>query len=123
MAERYVVVSGREVPICPGDSAPRMERVARHVENTLAETAVRAKAHGREPDETGRMMETMLRLGDEAMLAQDENTRLRRDLTGMRAHVFDLERANDELNREVSVMRMRLEELEKAADESATQEE
>lgn len=121
MAERYVVVAGREVPIRPGDSMQRMERVARYVENTLAETQVRAEAHGREPDEAGRMLETILRLGDEVMLAQDENMRLRRELTGMRAHVFDLERANDELKREMSVMRMRLEELENAACESATQ--
>lgn len=115
MADRYVVVAGRDVPLCPGDSRQRMERVARHVEQVLAETGVRASAQGREPDETGRLMETMLRLGDETFLAQDENTRLRRDLTGVRAHVFELESTNDRLNREMSVLRMKLEKLEEAA--------
>lgn len=123
MADRYVVVAGRDVPLCPGDSRKRMERVARHVEQALSETDVRAQAYGREPDEIGRLMETTLRLGDETFLAQDENTRLRRDLTGVRAHVFELERKNDELNREISVLRMKLEKLEESAKEQANADE
>ncbi len=123
MADRYVMVAGRDVPLCPGDSRERMERVARHVEQALSETDVRAQAHGREPDEIGRLMETMLRLGDETFLAQDENTRLRRDLTGVRAHVFELERKNDEFNREISVLRMKLERLEESAKEQANADE
>ena len=123
MADRYVVVAGRDVPLRPGDSRERMERVARHVEQALSETDVRAQAHDREPDEAGRLMETMLRLGDETFLAQDENTRLRRDLTGVRAHVFELERKNDELNREISVLRMKLEKLEESAKEQANADE
>ena len=31
MADRYVVVAGRDVPLCPGDSRERMERVARGI--------------------------------------------------------------------------------------------
>lgn len=123
MEDRFVVVAGRDVPMCPGDSRERMERVARHVEQVLSETDVRAQAHGREPDEIGRLMETMLRLGDETFLAQDENTRLRRDLTGVRAYVFELERKNDELNREISVLRMKLEKLEESAKEQANADE
>ena len=58
-----------------------------------------------------------------AWSAWDENTRLRRDLTGVRAHVFELERKNDELNREISVLRMKLEKLEESAKEQANADE
>lgn len=99
------------MPLRPGDSPERMERVARYVEGAIKKCATRAAAHGRQPDDMGLMLESALELGDELFMAQDENTRLRRDLTGVREHVFDLERTNDELNRKVSVMQRQLEEL------------
>ncbi len=112
MAQHSVVVSGRDVPLRPGDSAERMERVARYVESAIKSCSTRAAAHGRQPDDMGLMLESALELGDELFMAQDENTRLRRDISGVREHVFDLERTNDELNRKISVMQRRLEELE-----------
>lgn len=110
----YVTIAGRALELRPGDSPERMERVADYVRRTLAELDARNAARGRELDDQGCALELALRLADELFMAQDENSRLRRELLPMRRRAFELERANDALTRDVA--RLTVDAQVKAAD-------
>jgi hypothetical protein len=102
-------VGGRELELLPGDSAERMARVAEYVNRTLGDADVLSGARGQTDDEAGRALYAALRLADGLFMAQDENTRLRRDMLGMRQRQFELESRCDALNRENCMLRARLE--------------
>lgn len=97
-----VNIAGRALRLAPGDSPERMERVAEYARRALAELDARNAAQGNEPDAQGRALELVLRLADELFMAQDENSRLRRELLPLRRRVFELEQANDALTRDMA---------------------
>lgn len=108
-----VVIGGRTLRLRTGDSAERMARVAEYVSRKLADAEVKNAADGAAADDAGNALEAALRLADELFMAQDENTRLRRDMLGLRQRQFELEKHCDELNREACALRAMLEEENK----------
>lgn len=104
-----VNVGGRELALGPGDSPLRMERVAQYAGRALEDERAHASARGG-ADAEELALRAALRLADELFMAQDENTRLRRDMLGLRERQFELERRCDEQQRELCTLRARLEE-------------
>ena len=109
MANDSVTIAGRDLRLAPGDSAERMEHVAEYARRVLADLDARNAARGCEHDAQGRALELALRLADELFMAQDENSRLRRELLPLRRRCYELEQANDAQNRELVRLRERVE--------------
>ena len=104
-------IGGRELALRSGDSPRRMQRVAEYVERALEDE----RALGSAQDECERALCAALRLADELFLAQDENTRLRRDMLGLRERQFELERRCDGQQRELCALRAQLDGAESPA--------
>lgn len=115
---RYVMLDGHALELDEGDSLARMERVAAHAGLALGEARVRREAQG-STDAAGDALYALLRMADKLFMAQDENTRLRRDMLGLRQRQFELERRCDELNRESSMLRLAQERAKAEAEGSA----
>lgn len=102
---RCVMLAGHALELDAGDSLARMERVAAHAGRVLGEARARREALGG-TDAGEDALYALMRMADGLFMAQDENTRLRRDMLGLRQRQFELERRCDELNRELSMLRL-----------------
>ena len=81
----------------------------------FGDLAGRYRALGSAQDECERALCAAMRLADELFLAQDENTRLRRDMLGLRERQFELERRCDGQQRELCALRAQLDGAESPA--------
>ena len=74
-----VWVGGKEYTLVSSDTPEYMQRVAAYADRVLRETAMATRL----PTAQANIM-AMITLADEVMKAQDENTRLRRELRALR---------------------------------------
>ena len=109
-----MIIGGRAVKARPGDSEEHIARIEAEAARILDETRLRLVSEGEERGAGGdeAAICALAEAIDRLILSQDENTRLRRELSELRARHYAAEGRIDELSRENSVLRLRLSALQ-----------